>query len=330
MGELRSRQSGKAQSASPMLEQAVAWHVRLSDSPLDADEQAQYRQWLAADPAHAQALERVAQRLGHAVQPLKMALAAPDSGLRQTFLKPARTRRHFLGKLCVAGGVGGVALWLVDHSHAPVAGWLADYASPTATRRHFTLPDGSQMLLDARSQVDLAFSGQWRDVHLRTGALYIQVAQDADRPLRVHTEEGLVQALGTRFAVRQEDGFSTVAVEQHSVRVQPRAGAHHVLRAGQGINFRREGVDRAAREWQSVLHWKDGILEVHNRPLGEVAAALRPYYPGILRVEPRAAAIRVSGVFSLDDPQRTLLALVHTTPIRLTQYSRWISVIEHL
>jgi transmembrane sensor len=54
---------------------------------------------------------------------------------------------------------------------------------------------------------------------------------------------------------------------------------------------------------------------------------LRDYRPGVLRVEPRAAQIRISGVFSLDDTERTLRVLAETQPVRVnTRTPYWVTI----
>jgi transmembrane sensor len=79
---------------------------------------------------------------------------------------------------------------------------------PTCTasgqRRSFTLDDGSRLGLNSHSAVDLLFDADQRLLVLRRGELLIQVAADPQRPLRVRTAQGQVQALGTRFLVSQE------------------------------------------------------------------------------------------------------------------------------
>jgi transmembrane sensor len=56
-------------------------------------------------------------------------------------------------------------------------------------------------------------------------------------------------------------------------------------------------------------------------------AALQPYRTGVLRIDPKAAQIRVSGVFSLDDTDGTLRALAQTQPVRvLERTSYWVTI----
>lgn len=51
----------------------------------------------------------------------------------------------------------------------------------------------------------------------------------------------------------------------------------------------------------SASAWEDGFLEVHDRPLEEVIAALRAYRPGLLRVSAAAGRLRGRVVAAHDE-----------------------------
>ena len=69
--------------------------------------------------------------------------------------------------------------------------------------------------------------------------------------------------------------------------------------------------------------WEDGLLEVHDQPLGEIIEALRPYRRGVLRISNDAAALRVSGVFPLDNSDQALRSLQEVLPIKVEQHFNW-------
>ncbi|PBD21189.1 iron dicitrate transport regulator FecR, partial [Pseudomonas aeruginosa] len=73
--------------------------------------------------------------------------------------------------------------------------------------------------------------------------------------------------------------------------------------------------------------WLDGRLEVRDRPLGEVLEALRAYRRGIISVADDAAALRVSGIYPLDDSGAALALLEQSLPIRLDYHGPyWVSI----
>jgi len=58
-----------------------------------------------------------------------------------------------------------------------------------------------------------------------------------------------------------------------------------------------------------------------------VIEALRPYRPGVLRLDPAIAQLRVSGLFRLDNPQQVLDTLARTLPIRIARHTDlWVTL----
>ena len=52
----------------------------------------------------------------------------------------------------------------VAERHVPLSGLLADHATRTGERRSVTLPDGSRVVLNTRSAIDVEFDEQRRAV----------------------------------------------------------------------------------------------------------------------------------------------------------------------
>ncbi|MET0125314.1 MAG: iron dicitrate transport regulator FecR, partial [Pseudomonas caspiana] len=63
--------------------------------------------------------------------------------------------------------------------------------------------------------------------------------------------------------------------------------------------------------------------EVRDQSLGDIVEALRPYRRGILRISPQARALRVSGVFPLDDTDQALRSLQEVLPIKVETHFNW-------
>jgi transmembrane sensor len=190
------------------------------------------------------------------------------------------------------------------------------------------LSDGSQMLLDARSRVQLDFAGAARNVRLLEGAITVSVAHDPNRPFIVTTDQGTVRALGTRFMVRQQARRSLVVVHEHEVEVETLAKTRAVVGAGMGARFDDSRVDSPRSELLADAAWETGWIAVRNRPLAEVVAALRPYRSGILRVSMAAGGLLVTGQFPLDDSEATLNALEQSMPVSIRRITPWLVTID--
>ncbi|CAN7383728.1 FecR domain-containing protein [Pseudorhodoferax sp. LjRoot39] len=308
----------------PAAQAAIAWMVELRSGEAGAAERAAFDLWLAADPAHAQAWQRLTCAVGQAFAdvPARASGAADAVGhaLALSAQRVARRRRVLRGALGVAG-VSLAAGW-AGREAGLLPDWQADLHTATGERRRHVLADGSQLLLDARSSVDLRFSAAERAIHLRRGQLIASV-QPGPAPFVVHTAQGRVQALGTRFMVRQAEGRSLAVVLEHSVELATRDGQQRqLLRAGEAAWIAADGIaPLPADAWaEGAADWQRGRLVAQDQPLSEVVLALRAYRRGLLQVSAEAARLRVSGHYPLDDTDASLQLLAETLPIDVRVY----------
>lgn len=313
----------------PVSEQAIDWMVKLRADTPDAALQTRFNAWLAMDPAHLQAWTQLQDRLGasfNTVRALDRRLPGQASEARQILLQPQGSRRDALRVIAGLGLLGG-SLWLC--ARTPLGdSLLADLSTGRGQRQAFDLADGSRLNLNANSAVDLRFDDQQRLVVLRHGELVIQVAPDPQRPLRVRTAQGQVQALGTRFLVAQEQDVTRVVVLQHSVQLRLPDGTTRDLQEGQSALLATGRITPTAGDQRGRADWLVGRLNVLDEPLEQVVEALRPYQRGFIRIAPQVRHLRVQGVFPLDDPARTLAALAETLPIQVDSYSPWLTLIR--
>ncbi|MHC6225655.1 DUF4880 domain-containing protein [Pseudomonas sp. X10] len=303
------------------IEQAIEWTACLRSGEVTPGEQRAFEDWLAADPAHAQAWQRVQGHLTRTLVPLVTA----DPALRRTLQTPAVNRRHLLrGALAIAGV--GLGVHLLGRPGMPLE-LGADLRSGTGERLAETLPDGSQLLLDACSAVDLRFDAYSRELLLRRGKLLVQAAQGS-LPFIVRTPAGSVQTPGARFMVALQDQASRVWVQEASVRIDTLNGAQATVDAGQGARFDASSIQPLAANRFGESSWVDGWLSVDDWSLGELVETLRAYRHGVLRITPDAARLRVSGLFPLDDSDGVLRALEQTLPLRIEHTLGWWTRIE--
>ncbi|GAB2817223.1 FecR domain-containing protein [Comamonas piscis] len=325
----------------PISEAAVDWLVQFHSGEMTEADQARHRAWLAAHPQHQAVWQRLSGSLhaqfGAARAVVTPKPTAPMGDVMGQALAHAQRRGHdrrrLLGGALAVGGVATGLLLLADRQ-MPLRQMTADLRTGTGQRQTFTLPDGSELLLDARSAVDLDFGADRRRVKLRRGALLVQArpATNGLPPFEVLSPHGSIQALGTRFSVRLEDAttrYTRVGMLEHATRLTTVAGASRVLEEGRSARFDTLFIEAEDIQPQAEAAWQRGMLEVHNQLLGELVQALRAYRRGFIRISPQAAALRVYGNYALDDSDRAFDALAATLPIKVRVYQRgWLVVIE--
>jgi transmembrane sensor len=293
-----------------VLEEAAEWLMRLSENDLSDSERAEWQRWKVSTPERDRAWARaqlLQSKLGGL--PPSLAMSALD---RPSYPE----RRAALGKLALLLALMpvGWGTWKLAQSQQ----WTADFRTRVGERRELTLADGSHITLNTDTAIDVLFDSRQRRVHLREGEILVQTAQDASRPFLVSTRQGRMQALGTRFIVRELSARAHLAVLEGAVQVvlaDNRQTAPMIVNAGQRTEFSAQQFGALTPTDQNVGAWVQGMLMADNMRLADFVAELTRYRHGFVRYDPAIANLRISGAFPISDTQRTLNMLVQTYPV---------------
>lgn len=326
--------------ADGIVEQAVGWYVRLSSGLQTPQDQAEFEQWQAAHAEHARAWQRL-QAMGGRLQASTLHVA-PDVSrttlARAAEIEPVR-RRAFKTLMWV--GAGGAAFYLVQDQvpwRAQLASVMADERTATGERRNLVLADGTRLMLNTATAVNIRFDAQQRRIVLRGGEIMVTTAPDVqERPFVVSTQEGTLIPVGTRFSVRrdesQAEGTTRLAVAEGAVEVRSAGAASNaptLVSAGQQASFTRQQVQPVEPLRDAALSWADEVLTAESTPLGEFIADLDRYRPGRLRCAPEVAHLRITGSWPLsgsDPTERILASLERQLPVRVSRVTRyWVTV----
>lgn len=306
-----------------IVQRAAEWMARLWSGEASDMDRADCAAWRQADARHElawQGMQQFETRL-HCVPTdvARQALQAPPDGAFVT----RRRALHALGLAAITGG----AAWLVRGTDE----WqlaTAEYRTAMGEVRELTLPDGSRLVLASASAVDLRFTQGERLIVLRAGEILVASAPDplpAARPLRVLGRHGTVQALGTRFTVRQLGHACRIAVFDGAIELRPADAPGMAVRvnSGYGTSFTARRVAGIAPVRESAAAWRQGLLVADDMRLDELLAELARYRQGLLRCAPDVAGLRVSGIFSLRDSDRALHNLGLALPVTVHYRTRY-------
>ncbi|WP_336706543.1 MULTISPECIES: FecR domain-containing protein [unclassified Cedecea] len=304
---------------------AASWLTLMMSDDVSEQDKADWQKWLASSAEN--------QRAWRHVEAVCASFRQVDGKLaRQSLssLKNSGRRRALkgLGALLLLGG----SLEWGRQQH----GWeafIADYRTGTGEQRQVELSEGSRLLLDTQTTLNVDFTGQQRQIELLGGDLLITTGQKEKRaawprPFSVTTPQGKVLALGTQFRVKLEPGLTRVAVYHGAVRLYPRSSglAGLQLAAGQGAwlsGAESGGLHGGEKE----PGWVHGKLLADNMPLSDFLREVNRYRPGVLRCDEDIAALRLSGVFPLADTDQILAVLPRVLPVRINTLSRyWVSL----
>ncbi|NHZ87776.1 DUF4880 domain-containing protein [Massilia sp. CCM 8733] len=300
--------------------------ARLWSGEASAADQAACSAWRAAHPDHERAWSRL-QALDNKLMSVPREIA--QHALREPAAAAWVTRRRALQVLSLSVTAGAVWSMRATQAWDTVA---SDHSSATGETRTVTLPDGTHVVLASASAIDLRFTSRERLVIVRAGEILVATAPDpmpAQRPFRVQTRDGMVQALGTRFLVRQHDDVTHVGVLEGAVELRARNRLHDAVRigAGKGAAFSQERIEPSGPVQASAAAWADGLLVAEDMRVADFVAELARYRTGLLRCDPGIAGLRVTGVFSLRDTDRALRNLALALPVSVAYRTRyWVTV----
>jgi transmembrane sensor len=200
----------------------------------------------------------------------------------------------------------------------------ADYRTATGEQRTVRLQDRSSIVLNTNTALSASVEGPVRRVRLFKGEALFRVHHDPDRPFIVEYEGHVVRVLGTEFLVRERDHMITVTVVRGIVEVgtsDSAAASSTQLTAGQQVSagLGGRGIPHEV-DPDDFTAWTARRLRVTNVPLSDVIEDIQRYHPGIIWIwNPAIGRIRVTGIYDLSDPGRTLNVLAGTLPIRMDQ-----------
>ncbi len=304
---------------------AVEWLVALQSGDVSREA---LQVWLAQHPDHARAwkrIESVNNKLRGVASPLTTALA------HATLTAPCSNKRREAIKTLAVFFFVGTSIHLVKEQ-LPWREWTADERTAVGERRTIVLADGTELVLNTDTAINVRFSEQGRRILLVRGEIMIITGKDGQvipGPFVVETAQGELQPLGTRFVVRQQTDLSRLDVFEGAVEIRPRdgAGLKRVLHAGQRAQFTREDISDPVVLQGDDGAWVEGMIVASGMCLRDFLAELSRHRHGRLSCDPAIADLRVSGTYPLSDTDLIFRALGATLPVEVHFMTRyWVTI----
>lgn len=311
------------------------------DAGWTSTEAAEFALWRAADPRHEAAVRRLeaTQRM-LAQLPESPAAAAMRAELDELCRPPARTTPlatwlKMGGALAAAAALAFIAWTVVPKAPPPAA---LSIATASGQPRTVPLTDGSTLLLNGGSAVEVEFVADERRISLRQGEVHFSVAKDETRPFIVAAGAVKVRAVGTAFNVRRGSTAVEVIVTEGKVRVSrddAEAGAAPLLLiSGEGTTIDTATVGPVvdaprltADAVRERLAWRAPRLDFRGMTLAEAIARINVYSRIQLQIgDPELAGRPVGGTFNADNAELFVNLMQRGGDFRVERVSetRWV------
>lgn len=346
MGSLPSRNDSDEDRR---LEEATRWIARIRDRDIDASDPLydEFSSWIEADPANEAAYQEMLGFWDMTAQPARHVDALQAGSIARTEKQrheradrvpenrgvPGRRRTERHGR---ARAIYATAASLLIFAAIAVANKqkildhiATDFSTETEMSAPIRLVDGSSVILNAGSAIDVDMTDSYRQVRLLKGEVWFDVASNPAVPFKVTARHGSVSVTGTKFNLSQaEDGYATVSLMEGAIRVsgpKDQDGNSAVLKPGQQITMSSIGLSPPKPfDTTAVTAWQREQLVFYDAPLSTVIDALNRHRDGrIVLINDRYRSHTISGVFSTRDTDAALSAIAEMLPIkaiRLTDY----------
>lgn len=258
---------------------------------------------------------------------------------------PVRVRRMkpWLWRAAAVAVLAGLSAGWLWYRQAP---YHLEVATSTGKVQHVTLPDGSQVWLNAKSRLQY---NNWKDGKARevvlNGEAFFDIAQKAQQPFIIHTNTVDIRVLGTSFNVKaySEDGNTAttlvtgrvqIVMKQENGRTMELAPNQKLvvlnnpdikrietipknnIQTPDSVNYHISPVStKAGDSTLAEISWKDRKLTFFDEPLSEVAMQLQRWY-GITVIfkEETMKNTRFTGTFRDESLQRVMQVLQMSAP----------------
>ena len=305
--------------------EAADWLVKFQSGDASEEDRLDFERWRNQSSVHAAAWQHIESILNTFRQ------IPPEIGhdALKRLGKPDRRRMlKTLGLLIMAIP----SAWLA-WNFLPWQGWTADLRTASGEQKTIGLADGTRLVLNTASAVDVIFDADQRRLKLHAGEILVTTGHDpsyAHLPFIVETPQGTVHAMGTQFSVRRFDKRTRVVVFQDAVEIRPAEASAMTLHAGEQVDYRVDGTQSFQPANAMSALWVQGMFVANSIPLVDLVDELGRYRDGILRCHPDVANVLVSGVFPIKDIDASLTLLEKTMPLRIRRFTQyWITVEQY-
>lgn len=309
--------------APPEVMEAITWMVNLKSGEVTEREHRAFEAWYEADAAHRRAWNRLAASMAR-VDRVRAVQSATGDRIGSRLALREMSRRRVM-KTLAFGGAAATALGLADRVR-PVHEALAEQATWTGERRALTLAGGGSLILGPRSAANLSSDAQTDRIELLAGDLFVALEADGRRSVHITLGDWRLEPTAGRVSLHR-DGASRAMVALDAPVRATIGGRRFTIEAAQTLSFEDGALSQRRADGEVAAAWTRGLLILRDGYLAGVVRALQPYFVGLIRISPAAAAIRVAGVFDLNDPRGTLVSLAEGFPITVRAVTPfWLSV----
>ena len=176
---------------------------------------------------------------------------------------------------------------------------------PLGKRSILKLADGTKVWVNSDSRLiyPVSFAQDLREIYV-DGEVYLEVAEESQRPFVVKTKNIDIRVLGTKFnvAAYEADNEQKVVLVSGSVQINPKNIGENILLLPDQMYLSENGHDRVETvDTKKYTSWIDRIYYCENENMEIILQRLSRYYGVEIICDPSIAKEIFSGKLDLKD-----------------------------
>lgn len=285
--------------------QARSYYLLVRSGECSAAQLSQIKLWLAEDKRHTECFREM--ELQH--QQIRYSSMGESALLSQRNSKQNKRFRHsfkyWLSAACIAIVTG---IFLLLHLPRPT---VLEYKTAIGEVTEFSLPDGSEIILGAKSRVELVFTESERRVTQVEGDAVYRVSKDPERPFIVISNGTEIRVLGTVFEVaRRHNALQVVVAEGHvsvsNTQFSEELVADQFLRVEENGSF----LNIQTTDAKHFASWRQQRFIFQQTSVAEIVSVINRYRQHPIKFShPKIGQQKVSASFRLEQLNQFLDAL---------------------
>ncbi|MBL3520213.1 FecR domain-containing protein [Arcobacter lanthieri] len=183
-----------------------------------------------------------------------------------------------------------------------------------------TMPDDSKITLDVKSNIEIEYTKNKREVFLKYGKAIFEVSANKGRPFYVQSNDISVKVVGTKFEVNQKKNSVNIAVLDGIVDINYKDLKISELKKGDSLEVFNNGEILSLKNLpvENLASWKEGKLIFEKTPLIEVLNEFQRYIDKRIKlVVSRNDDFLITGEFKIDEFDKFTKLLPMIYPIKV-------------
>ena len=313
-------------------EQATYWYACNKEGLLYREKKV-FDAWIKENPKHKEAFEKI--------QKIEKICNSFDDEYRNSLTKDilnstksTKTTEKFKYFSAAAVFILAISTGIFKVYDTYIPNYENSLITQTEIIKSFSLPDGSILALDAKTNIKMKFYNDERKIDLLEGQVMFDIAKDQNRPFKIKSNAIEIEVLGTSFEVRNKNKETQVKVAHGTVKVSYINGTSNMPRL---ISLLNKGDELKVNDFGKILVlkstvvdnialWQNNRIFFDNVSLKEAVLELSKYIKNEIKIQDEISSLNITGRFFTNKPGKFFEAITSIYPIEISEKNNLIQI----